>query len=143
MQVEDINYTHKEVSNKHLDGLIDNHNSNRWNIDIHKVESRLTRSGVMDNCYLHQGDIKETLPKFLEQHQPTISLLYIDCNAFSPSYLGLKACYPFMESSGIMCIDEHQTGGETYALEKFSGEIGTKIYRTGNKYGTPMYIIKQ
>jgi len=137
-------YTVEDIeTSPNKEGLLENQLSGRWNYSKTKVESLLNRNQLSSICHIIQGDIKQTFPMFLKKLPSiSISLLYVDCNAFLPAYIGMKHALRYMKSGSIICIDEHQIGGETKALHKISDEYELEIIKTNWKfpYGPPMYI---
>lgn len=118
--------------------------SGRWNYSVEEFQNSLAAASVSDVCSVVHGDIKVTFPErlFSESYPNKISLLYIDCNAFLPAYLGMKFGMHFMDKGSIICIDEHTKGGETLALETLAKEYNLAIAHTGKKYpeGPAMYL---
>ncbi|MBG97195.1 MAG: hypothetical protein CL866_10100 [Cycloclasticus sp.] len=68
-----------------------------------------------------QGDIKTTLPKYVEEHlELKISLLHIDVDVYEPTMTVLENCFDRVVSGGIIMMDDYGTvPGETRAIDDF------------------------
>lgn len=79
------------------------------------------------NFKLIKGDVKETLPQFLNENRHVIvSLLYLDLDIYEPTKLALKYIVPKMAKGSIIAFDElnwKSFPGETIAVLE---ELGTK-----------------
>lgn len=105
-----------------------------------KVEGRLKRAGVDQNCSLVAGDILHTLPDFLSRSPDLrVAILYVDCNAYEPAIFGMETLLPFMSPRGIVCIDEKQQGGETRALIEFCQKHDFEFRRDRSPFAIPAY----
>lgn len=85
--------------------------------------------GHIQKLELVKGDIKISLPKFLEENPHTlISLLYLDMDLYEPTKLALELLYDRVVPGGIVAFDEINNPawpGETKAyLEFFKGKHG-------------------
>lgn len=132
-----VGYAQEDMDNK---ALKDIQRRKVWHTTKEKVEDTISKAGLSDICTLIEGDLKETLPQFLIEHNPEIALLYIDCNAYLPSITGMTATIGHVKRGSIICIDEHRIGGETKALEEFSKTMKHRITKTGDTIGIPAYI---
>jgi len=69
------------------------------------------------------GDLKETLPAFLEENPGfRISLLHFDVDLYEPTMYGLETLYPLVVKGGVICFDEYGVvpwQGETDAVDDF------------------------
>lgn len=72
---------------------------------------------------LIEGDLKETLPRFLEQNPGLkISLLHFDVDLYEPTAFGMKLLYPLVLQGGVVCFDEYGLipwQGETNAVDEY------------------------
>ncbi len=153
-------YTQEDIeSSPNKEGLISN--QGRWDHDeketiqrITDFEDRLRKvwlgTSPIAGFEIITGDLKETLPKQVESGGvQQVSLLYVDCNAYLPAIRGIEAVYPIMAKGAIICIDEHQVGGETKALTETADKYGLEVIDTGFKFKSgpnsnpSKYIIKQ
>jgi hypothetical protein len=89
-------------------------------VDLHNSDSFLP--GV-DRCVLVEGDIFETLPRFLEQTPGLrISLLHFDVDLYKPTKFALDLLYPLVLKGGVVCFDEYAFvpwEGESRAVDEF------------------------
>ncbi len=104
--------TKEEVSS-----LIESHNADNMIPGTRRVE-------------LVEGDIKDTLPNFLEQNPGLrISLLHFDMDLYKPTKYALEMLYPLVLDGGVVCFDEYGLvpwQGETTAVEEYFDEIGCR-----------------
>ena len=116
--------------------------------DLNAVKRRIKQADLSETCTFFKGDCRETIPRFLESFtdnriqagQSLFSLLYIDCNAYSPAIDAIQNVYPHIAPGGVICIDEKRQGGETKALLDFANSEGLKLKHS--YYGVPAYVIK-
>lgn len=82
----------------------------------------------INRCELIEGDLKETLPKFLEDNPGMrIALLHLDVDLYIPTRFALEHLYPLVVKGGIVCFDEYGLPpwqGETVAMEEYFQSIG-------------------
>jgi hypothetical protein len=86
-------------------------------------------SGI-ERCRLIEGNIKETIPKFVEENPGLrISLLYLDMDLYEPTKVALEYLYDRVVPGGIVAFDEYGLmpwEGESVAVEEFMKERGLK-----------------
>ena len=79
-------------------------------------------------CILIDGDIKDTLPKFLEQNPGLkIALLHFDMDLYEPTKIAMETLYPLVLKGGVVCFDEYGLvpwGGETTAVDEYFAKHG-------------------
>lgn len=84
-------------------------------------------SGV-PRCQLVIGDIKDTLPRFLEENPGLrISLLHFDMDLYEPTKIGLELLYPLVVKGGVVIFDEYGVipwQGESNAVDEYFDSIG-------------------
>jgi len=82
---------------------------------------------------LVEGNIEETLPKFLDSNPHLIvSLLHIDVDIYQPTKIGLELLVPRMPKGGVIVFDEINSRlfpGETKALDDALGLNSLRLYR--------------
>jgi hypothetical protein len=82
---------------------------------------------IPTNVKLIKGDVRDTIPKFLEENKHVIiSLLYLDLDIYEPTKISLKEFLPRMAKGSIIAFDElnwKSFPGETIATLE---ELGTK-----------------
>jgi hypothetical protein len=81
-----------------------------------------------ERCRLIVGDVKETLPKFLNENPGLrISLLHLDMDIYEPTLFALRALFPLVVKGGLVVFDEYGMmpwEGESAAAEEYFKEIG-------------------
>jgi hypothetical protein len=110
------------------------------------VRDRIESAGYKTTCKLVAGDLKATLPKFLndgmEGFTPgnlKVALLYVDCNAYLPAITGMNVLKKHMSPGGIICIDEKLQGGETKALIEFCEKNNLRFMKDASSFSIPAY----
>ena len=96
-------------------------------VEIHNLDNMIPGTR---RCVLVNGDIKDTLPAFLEQNPGLkIALLHFDMDLYEPTMIRLEALSPYVLKGGVVCFDEYGQipwGGETNAVDEyFKGEPPT------------------
>ncbi len=80
---------------------------------------------------LLRGDVKDTLPRYLQEHPYTVvSLLHLDFDTYEPTLIALKHLVPRMPKGAVIAFDElnHEVWpGETIAVME---ELGIRNLRT-------------
>jgi hypothetical protein len=83
-----------------------------------------------ERCRLIEGDIMETLPKFLNDNPGLkICLLHFDMDLYQPTKYALELLYPFVLKGGVICFDEYGLipwQGETNAVDEYFQKIGER-----------------
>lgn len=101
-----------------------------------------------ERCRLVEGDIVETLPKFLEENPGLkINLLHFDMDLYKPTKYALELLYPLVVKGGIICFDEYGLipwQGETLAVDEYFSSIGIEpVVKKFPFYHVPAgYIVK-
>ena len=77
----------------------------------------------IERCRLIEGNIKETIPKFVEDNPGLrVSLLYLDMDLYEPTQIALDYLYDRVVPGGIVVFDEYGLmpwEGESKAVEEF------------------------
>ncbi len=74
-------------------------------VEIHNSDNMIPGT---KRCILVDGDIKDTLPKFLEQNPGLkIALLHFDMDLYEPTKVAMEALYPLVLKGGVVCFDEY------------------------------------
>ncbi|HWK96690.1 MAG TPA: TylF/MycF/NovP-related O-methyltransferase [Pseudolabrys sp.] len=72
---------------------------------------------------LVDGQIEETVPKFLEENPDVrFSLVHFDCDLYKPTKVALEAIWPRVSRGGLVLFDEYALrfwAGETKAVDEF------------------------
>jgi hypothetical protein len=89
--------------------------------------------GHIEKVRLIEGNILETLPKFLDENRHiVVSLLHIDVDIYAPTKCILEAVLPKMPKGAVILFDEINMKvfpGETVALSETIGIENLKINR--------------
>lgn len=84
----------------------------------------------MPRVRLIEGDLEDTLPKFLEETPGIrISLLHFDVDLYKPTMVGLQTLYDKVSQGGVVVFDEYALTpweGETNAVDEFFAARGEK-----------------
>ena len=87
----------------------------------------------ISKVYLVKGDIKQTVPKYLEDNPHTVvSLLYLDVDVFEPTKVALEYLVRRIPKGGIIAFDElncDRWPGETIAVLETIGVHNLRIER--------------
>ena len=83
----------------------------------------------INNIYLKEGDINETVPDFVSKYKEIrIALLHIDVDLYQPTKTCLENFYPHIVKGGIIILDDYGAfPGANKAIEEFFKEKDTKI----------------
>jgi hypothetical protein len=94
---------------------------------------------------LVKGDIKKTLPEYLEENKGTIiSLLYCDLDLYEPTKFSLELLWDRIPKGGIIVFDEgimNEWPGEMIALNEVLGIGNHRLVRVPNI--KQFYLIKE
>jgi hypothetical protein len=96
-------------------------------VELHNLDNLIPGS---KRCELVAGNIRETIPRFLQLHPGLrISLLHFDVDLYEPTYFGLEALYPLVVPGGVVCFDEYGLipwQGETCAVDDYFSKHGPR-----------------
>ena len=94
-------------------------------VEIHNLDNMIPGT---KRCILVNGDIKDTLPQFLEQNPGLkIALLHFDMDLYEPTKIAMEALYPYVLKGVVVCFDEYAPvpwGGETTAMDEYFRQDG-------------------
>ncbi len=114
---------------------------------LQSVQSRLDNMEINKKYKLIEGDVEETLPKFLIENPGfRISLLYIDVDIERPTYYSLKYLWDRVLPGGIIVFDEYEYHkfSESCGVEKFLKEKNLNYNIKSTNWMAPTaYIIKE
>ncbi|MEL7199033.1 MAG: TylF/MycF/NovP-related O-methyltransferase [Pseudomonadota bacterium] len=90
---------------------------------------------------LVQGDIFETLPRFLEtKPEIRIALLHLDMDVYEPTAFALEKLVPHMVAGGLILFDDYGlVDGATRAADELCAEMKTPLEKLPN-YSVPAYL---
>lgn len=81
--------------------------------------------GHTQRSFVVQGDVRETVPRYLEENPETIiAMAYFDLDLYQPTKELLEAIRPHLTKGGILAFDEPahpKWPGETTALREVFG----------------------
>ena len=108
------------------------------------LETSLAHKGI-GNVQLVQGDIRETLPVFLDKNPEfRIALLHIDTDVYEPCKITLELCWDKVVPGGIILFDDYATiEGETIAVDEFFRDKPHRFHKFSFSHEKPCYIIKE
>ena len=104
----------------------------------------LKYKGIDENLELVEGDICETIPKYIDiEPSLKISLLNLDPDIYEPSVTTLEYLWPRIVKGGILILDDYgKFTGETKAIDDYFKGKDVKI-RKFSFCQYPSYIIKE
>lgn len=97
------------------------------------------------NVELVEGDINETLPRFLSENgQMRIALLHIDTDVYEPCKVALNLLYDLVVPNGVIVFDDYSTiEGETLAVDEFFKGKKHSFNKFSFSHTKPVYMIKE
>ena len=102
--------------------------------EVLTIHEKLAPINNIKKFELVKGDVLETLPSYLEQHQESmISFAYFDFDLFEPTLFGLNQIEPYLVDGAIIGFDEincEEWPGETLALRKWIGDRNMSVYHS-------------
>ncbi|MCH3964314.1 MAG: TylF/MycF family methyltransferase [Clostridium sp.] len=103
----------------------------------------LSKNEIYNNIELIEGDINETVPKFVRNHSELkIALLNLDTDIYEPAVTVLENLYPRIVKNGILILDDYGVfPGETKAVDEFFKDKNVIIEKS-KLNSTPSFIIK-
>ena len=96
-----------------------------------------------NNINLIEGNINETLPKYLADNPHTrLSILHLDMDVKEPTTFALEMLYEKVVSGGLIILDDYnQVAGATDAIDEFIKEKGLKLQKLPY-YNIPSFLVK-
>lgn len=103
------------------------------------------KSKKISNVELIQGNILETVPRYLKENPHIrISLLHIDTDVYEPAKKSLELLFDRVVKGGVIIFDDYGTvEGETLAIEEFLNDKDYIINKFKFSHSKPSYIIKK
>ena len=95
------------------------------------------------NINLIEGNINETLPKYLADNPHTrLSILHLDMDVKEPTTFALEMLYEKVVGGGLIILDDYnQVAGATDAIDEFIKEKRLKLQKLPY-YNIPSFIVK-
>lgn len=112
-------------------------------ISVSELRLVLAHKGISEGVDLVEGDIRDTVPAYVEEHQELrISMLNLDVDVFEPSVVVLDYLYPRIVKNGILILDDYGVfPGETKAVDDYFAGKGITIQKF-DFCVTPCYVVK-
>lgn len=113
-------------------------------ISVDQLKKVLEHKGIFKSVELVDGDITETVPKYVKDNpQLKISLLNLDTDIYEPAVTILEHLYPRITNGGILILDDYETfPGEAKAVDEYFQGKNIEIKKFSFCM-TPCYIIKK
>jgi hypothetical protein len=95
---------------------------NKYDRSLESVTNNLDNMKLNKKFMLIEGDVEDTLPKFLLENQGfRISLLYMDVDIERPTYIALKYLWDRILPGGVIVFDEYacEKWTESNAVDRF------------------------
>lgn len=109
-------------------------------LDAHEDNEHLRH---IRRTLLVQGDVRDTLPRYLEQNPQTIvALAYFDLDLYEPTRDTLRAVLPFLSQGSVLAFDQlghAKWPGETAALRDVLGSGHARLKILPGR-ATPTYL---
>lgn len=103
----------------------------------------LEHKGIKSSVELIEGDITQTVPKYVEEYKDQkISLLNLDVDIFEPTVTILEYLYPRITKGGVLILDDYgKFPGETKAVDDYFKDKDVEIRKFAfSEY--PKFVIK-
>lgn len=123
----------------------------KWNknfegefISEEEINKSLALKGIR-NVELVKGDIRQTLPAYLEKHgELKLSLLHIDTDVYEACKIGLELLYDRVVEGGLIVFDDYGcVEGETKAADEFFSGKEMELRKFSFSHTKPCYIVKR
>tara|TARA_B100000686_G_C16790266_1_gene978193 strand:- start:3110 stop:3787 length:678 start_codon:yes stop_codon:yes gene_type:complete len=120
--------------------------SGEHSINDEDLMNILAEQGLDQNVELIKGDIRKTLPNYLNDHQEmTFSCVNIDVDLYEPIRVAMENIFPLVVSGGIIMIDDYEGfPGAKKAVDDYLREQNRpeKIEKLPFAF-SPCHIVKQ
>jgi hypothetical protein len=109
------------------------------------LQTLLEEQGLADNVDLVEGDVRETIPRYLADHQQmSFAIVNIDLDLYEPTKAALQHLFPLVVRGGIVILDDYEGfPGAKKAVDEYLAEQhrGERIEKFSFAY-TPSFIVK-
>lgn len=115
-------------------------------IDKDRLLGLLGKQGLADNVELIEGDIRQTLPRFLDANQEmSVSIVNIDLDLYDPVKAVLEHLFERVVRGGIVILDDYEGfPGARRAIDEFLSEHDRpETIRKFPFAQSPCYLIKE
>lgn len=103
-------------------------------------------SGHIRRTFAIEGDVRETLPKYLADHPETvIALAYFDLDLYEPTRHALEAIQPYLTRGSVLAFDEigyARWPGETVAVREIMGLAGSALRKLATPRDPPVVYLR-
>ncbi len=103
-------------------------------------------SGHVRRTFVVEGDVRESLPKYLAEHPETvIALAYFDLDLYEPTRHVLEAIQPYLTRGSILAFDEigyARWPGETVALREVMGLAASGLRKLATPRDPPVVYLR-
>ena len=108
-----------------------------------QLQDVLARKGITTGVELVEGDVRETIPAYLESNPGLrISLLNLDTDIYEPAKVILELLYPRIVPGGILILDDYAVfPGENKAVEEYFAGQNVKLEKLPFSM-TPSFLMK-
>jgi hypothetical protein len=123
----------------------------QWAVDGDQGISRsnlqqlLDEQGLANNVDLIEGDIRETVPRYLsENKQMSLAIVNIDLDLYEPTKVALEHLFPLIVRGGVVILDDYEGfPGAKKAVDEYLAATNRseRIQKFSFAY-TPSFIIK-
>jgi|21_taG_2_1085346.scaffolds.fasta_scaffold01646_4 hypothetical protein len=120
---------------KIIEDLRENQETGRWNVDENIIKDKIKEKGYEDFVKIVTGDIGETTKTFVPK-SGKICMLYVDCNAYGASMLGIDNLKKYFSNNCLVVGDSgfypppRELSGEHEALLEYSMSSKNQMFRT-------------
>lgn len=113
-----------------------------YGLSIEETSEIFRRKGI-GNINLVEGNVFETVPRFIEQHPNVrIAMLHLDMDVKEPTEFCLSTLFDRIVPGGVIMIDDYAAvEGATSAVDEFVRRTGLPP-RKLPYYSVPAYIVK-
>ena len=117
-------------------------------LSLEAVRNRLENiiPNIDNRIKLIQGDVEDTLPKFIEENPGfRTSLIYIDVDIARPTYCALKYLWDRLLPGGIILFDEYEyhVFSESEGVDKFLKERNLKYNLISTDWIAPTAYLRK
>ena len=109
------------------------------------LQQLLIEQGLADNVDLVEGDVRESIPRFLaERQQMSFAVVNIDLDLYEPTKAALEHLFPRVVRGGVVILDDYEGfPGAKRAVDEYLGEHGRRerLQKFSFAY-TPSFLVK-
>jgi hypothetical protein len=110
-----------------------------------ELDQLLKEQGLADNIDLIEGDVRETIPRFVSEHkQMSFAIINIDLDLYEPIKVALDHLFPLVVRGGVVILDDYEGfPGAKKAVDEYLAEHNRpeRIQKFSFAY-TPSFLIK-